>query len=57
LVSNVAVMLLSGMSMIVVTPPAAAAAVAVAALSFGAARLVDVHVGIDQARQQHLVGC
>ena len=49
-------MLLSGMSTIVVTPPAAAARVARGeALPLGAAGLVDVHVGVDQPGQQHLV--
>ena len=44
------------MSTIVVTPPAAAARVALLeALPLGAAGLVDVHVGVDQAGQQHLV--
>ena len=45
------------MSTIVVTPPAAAARVARGeALPLGAARLVDVHVGVDQAGQQdHVV--
>ena len=41
----------SGMSTIVVTPPAAAARVARGeALPLGAARLVDVHVAVDEAR-------
>ena len=42
-------MLLSGMSTIVVMPPAAAARVAVVeAFPLGAARLVDVHVRVDE---------
>ena len=46
----------SGMSRIVVTPPAAAAAGRGGEpLPLGAAGLVDVHVGVDQAGQQHLV--
>jgi hypothetical protein len=44
-------MLLSGMSMIVVTPPAAAARVAVAKPSHWCGRVVDVHVAVDQAGQ------
>ena len=44
------------MSMIVVTPPAAAArGRSGEALPLGAAGLVDVHVGVDQAGQEHLV--
>ncbi len=44
------------MSTIVVTPPAAAARVAVVeALPLGATGLVDVHMGVDQPGQQHLV--
>ena len=47
---------LSGMSTMVVTPPAAAARVAVReALPLGTAGLVDVHVGVDQARHDHAV--
>ncbi len=46
----------SGMSTIVVTPPAAAARGGRGeALPLGAARLVDVHVRVDEAWQQHLV--
>ena len=43
------------MSISVVTPPAAAALVAVANPSHSCARLVDVHVGVHHAGQQHLV--
>ena len=47
---------LRGMSTIVVTPPATAARVARGeALPLGAPGLVDVHVAVDQAGQQHLV--
>ena len=47
----VAGMLLSGMSTSVVTPPAAAARVAVLeAFPVGPARIVDVDVGVDEAR-------
>ena len=47
--------LLSGMSTSVVTPPAAAARVAVLeAFPVGAARLVDVDVGVDQPRQYNV---
>ena len=46
----------SGMSRMVVTPPAAAAAGGAGeALPLRAAGLVDVHVGVDQPGEQHLV--
>ncbi len=48
-------MLFSGMSTIVVTPPAAAARVADVKLPLGAARVVHMHVRVDQAGHQHLV--